>query len=43
VALTFTQEDILEPPLLLKQALKERGIAETGVFDICDIGESRDF
>ena len=40
-ALTF--EDVLEPPLLLKEALKRRGIPETGVFDVCDVGESREF
>lgn len=40
---TLTIEDVLEPPVLLKKALKKSGIAETGVFDICDIGESREF
>ncbi len=40
-ALTF--EEVLEPPQLLKEALKRRGIKETGVFDVCDIGESREF
>jgi N-acyl-phosphatidylethanolamine-hydrolysing phospholipase D len=39
----LTVEDVLEPPVLLKEALKRSGIAETGVFDICDIGESREF
>ncbi|KAI9821404.1 MAG: hypothetical protein M1832_003411 [Thelocarpon impressellum] len=39
----LTEEDVLEPPQLLKQALKRKGIAETGVFDVCDIGESRVF
>ena len=39
----LTEEDVLEPPRLLKQALKQQGIAEEGVFDICDIGESRSF
>jgi N-acyl-phosphatidylethanolamine-hydrolysing phospholipase D len=39
----LTEEDVLEPPVLLKQALKKKGIAETGVFDVCDIGESREF
>jgi N-acyl-phosphatidylethanolamine-hydrolysing phospholipase D len=39
----LTEEDVLEPPKLLKQALKQKGIDEEGVFDICDIGESREF
>ena len=39
----LTEEDVLEPPRLLKEALKQKGIAEEGVFDICDIGESREF
>ena len=39
----LTYEEVLEPPRLLREALKRRGIAETGVFDVCDIGESREF
>lgn len=39
----LTEEDVLEPPQLLKKALKAKGIAENGVFDVCDIGESREF
>lgn len=39
----LTVEDVLEPPVLLKKALKKSGIAETSVFDVCDIGESREF
>lgn len=39
----LTWEEVLEPPMLLKQALKKSGIGETGVFDVCDIGESREF
>ncbi|KAI1486811.1 Metallo-hydrolase/oxidoreductase [Biscogniauxia mediterranea] len=39
----LTPEDPLEPPRLLREALRRRGMAETGVFDICDIGESREF
>ncbi|KAG4414539.1 hypothetical protein IFR04_012340 [Cadophora malorum] len=39
----LTSEDVLEPPQLLKQAMKWKGLPETGVFDVCDIGESRDF
>ncbi|EXJ88041.1 hypothetical protein A1O1_04968 [Capronia coronata CBS 617.96] len=39
----LTEEDVLEPPVLLKKALAHHGIPETGVFDICDIGDSREF
>lgn len=39
----LTPEEPLEPPKLLKEALRRRGIAETGVFDVCDIGETRLF
>lgn len=39
----LTEEDVLEPPKLLKEALKRHDIAETGIFDVCDIGESRQF
>lgn len=39
----LTSEDVLEPPRLLKEALKRRGLAEKGVFDTCDVGESREF
>ena len=39
----LTEEDVLEPPVLLKKALKQSGIREEGVFDVCDIGESREF
>ena len=39
----LTEEDVLEPPVKLKEALKRNGIAETGIFDVCDIGESREF
>lgn len=39
----LTTEDILEPPMLLKKAMKQKGLPDTGVFDVCDIGESRDF
>jgi N-acyl-phosphatidylethanolamine-hydrolysing phospholipase D len=39
----LTAEDILEPPKLLREAMKKKGLAETGVFDVCDIGESRVF
>ena len=39
----LTEEDVLEPPKKLKEALREVGIQETGVFDVCEIGESREF
>ncbi|KAM4063136.1 beta-lactamase superfamily protein [Hirsutella rhossiliensis] len=39
----LTLEDVLEPPRRLREALARRGIPETGVFDVCDIGESREF
>ncbi|CAG9950158.1 unnamed protein product [Clonostachys rosea f. rosea IK726] len=39
----LTMEDVLDPPRLLKDALRRSGIAEQGVFDVCDIGESREF
>ncbi|KAI0602161.1 Metallo-hydrolase/oxidoreductase [Biscogniauxia sp. FL1348] len=39
----LTPEHPLEPPKLLREALRRRGMPETGVFDICDIGESREF
>lgn len=40
---TLTVEDVLEPPQLLKRAMKWKGLPMTGVFDVCDIGESREF
>lgn len=39
----LTEEDVLEPPKKLKEALKRNDLPETGVFDVCDIGESREF
>jgi len=39
----LTVEDVLEPPALLKKAMKSKGLPETGQFDVCDIGESREF
>ncbi|OXV11639.1 hypothetical protein Egran_00600 [Elaphomyces granulatus] len=39
----LTEEDVLEPPKKLREALKRHDIPETGVFDICNIGESREF
>ncbi|KAF6830223.1 zn-dependent hydrolase oxidoreductase family [Colletotrichum musicola] len=40
---TLTMEEVLEPPRLLRQAMKRKGLPETGVFDVCDIGESKEF
>ncbi|KAI0477697.1 Metallo-hydrolase/oxidoreductase [Xylariaceae sp. FL0804] len=39
----LTPEDPREPPRKLREALRRRGLPETGVFDVCDIGESREF
>ncbi|KAL2692257.1 hypothetical protein Neosp_002663 [[Neocosmospora] mangrovei] len=39
----LTMEEVLEPPKMLKEALRKKNIPEVGVFDICDIGESREF
>jgi L-ascorbate metabolism protein UlaG (beta-lactamase superfamily) len=39
----LTIEPPEEPPKMLKEALRKSGIAETGVFDTCAIGESREF
>ncbi|KAF2268040.1 Metallo-hydrolase/oxidoreductase [Lojkania enalia] len=39
----LTEEDVMEPPRKLVEALKEKGIGEKGVFDVCDIGESREY
>ncbi|OJJ42116.1 hypothetical protein ASPZODRAFT_137472 [Penicilliopsis zonata CBS 506.65] len=37
------EDNVLEPPQLLRKALAKSGLAEAGVFDVCDIGESREF
>lgn len=39
----LTSEPIMEPPQKLREALRRRGLAEAGVFDVCDIGDSRTF
>ncbi|KAK4226745.1 beta-lactamase superfamily domain-containing protein [Podospora fimiseda] len=39
----LTTEEVEEPPRLLKEALRKSGIAETGVFDVCAIGETREY
>jgi N-acyl-phosphatidylethanolamine-hydrolysing phospholipase D len=38
----LTEEDVLEPPRLLKEAAEWKGL-EPGAFDTCSIGESREF
>ncbi|KAJ5579843.1 N-acyl-phosphatidylethanolamine-hydrolyzing phospholipase D [Penicillium hispanicum] len=37
------EDNVLEPPQLLRQAMTRSGLAETGIFDVCDIGETREF
>ncbi|PYI11095.1 dioxygenase [Aspergillus sclerotiicarbonarius CBS 121057] len=37
------EEDVMEPPEVLRGALVRSGIDEVGVFDVCDVGESREF
>lgn len=39
----LTTEPVMEPPQKLREALGRCGLPEEGVFDICDIGESRTF
>lgn len=39
----LTEEPVLEPSSLLKKALATSGLADTGVFDTCDIGESIEY
>ena len=39
----LTTEEVLEPPKVLKKALKWKGMEEEGIFGVCDIGDSREF
>lgn len=39
----LTEEEVLEPPKLLKKALARSSLPVEGVFDVCDIGEAREF
>lgn len=39
----LTEEPVMEPPEKLKAAMAEKGLPETGVFDVMHIGESRVF
>jgi N-acyl-phosphatidylethanolamine-hydrolysing phospholipase D len=38
----LTEEDVMEPPKKLVEALKEKEVGD-GVFEIMDIGESREY
>lgn len=40
---SLTSEELMEPPRLLKEALKKKGLPEEGLFDVCEIGGSRTF
>lgn len=39
----LTSEPVGEPHVKLKEALKIKGLHETGLFDACAVGESRNF
>ncbi|KAI6783562.1 putative NAPE-hydrolyzing phospholipase D [Emericellopsis cladophorae] len=39
----LTTEPVMEPPELLRKALARREVPEEGVFDVCGLGESREF
>ncbi len=39
----LTSEEVEEPPRMLREALKASGLPERGVFDVCDVGETREF
>ncbi|KAK1834210.1 beta-lactamase superfamily domain-containing protein [Podospora conica] len=39
----LTVEPPEEPPMVLREALKRSGIAEEGVFDVCKLGESKEY
>lgn len=39
----LTEEDVLEPPRMLKDALRRRGMPEEDVFGVQDIGSSMEF
>lgn len=36
-------EEVLKPPKLLQDAMKRKGLPAPGVFDNCNIGESRNY
>lgn len=39
----LTEEDAEAPKRRLKEVLRKKGLEEVGVFDACDVGESREF
>jgi hypothetical protein len=39
----LTSEPVEEPPVKLRGALKIKGLDETGLLDVCAVGESRSF
>ncbi|GAB7363605.1 hypothetical protein MBLNU230_g4176t1 [Neophaeotheca triangularis] len=39
----LTEEEVLEPPRVLKEAMKWKGLEAEGVFETCEIGESREY
>jgi L-ascorbate metabolism protein UlaG (beta-lactamase superfamily) len=39
----LTSEEVLQPPKVLKEALKWKGLKEDGVFEVIDIGESKEY
>ena len=39
----LTTEEVLQPPKMLKEALKWKGFEEDGVFGVIDIGESKEY
>jgi hypothetical protein len=40
---SMTSEPVDEPPEKLKEALKIKGLAQRGLFDVCAVGEGREF
>lgn len=38
----LTDEEVMEPPRLLREAIRWKGLEE-GVFEVCEIGEEREF
>ncbi|KAL2755884.1 hypothetical protein ACRALDRAFT_2042144 [Sodiomyces alcalophilus JCM 7366] len=39
----LTMEEVLEPPKLLQDAMKRKGLPAMGVFDVCKIGQSKEY
>lgn len=42
-AFVLTSEPVEEPPVKLRQVLEIKGLAQDGLFDVCAVGESREF